>query len=117
MSPLAKLTIQCDDPWFTHIKNGSKRVEGRKGQPKYKDLAAGDLVQFRCTQEPKRDFLAHVERVDFYESLEAYLEGVGISTALPSVSIMEDALKIYSAWSTREEIERLGFVAIWLKPL
>lgn len=112
-----KLIIHCDDPWFTHIEKGRKRVEGRKGHQKYKDLEPGGLVQFRCTQEPKREFLARVESVDHYKTLEEYLEEVGLEKALPGVATTEGALKIYSAWNTKEEIERLGFVAIWLKLL
>lgn len=108
------LTINCDDPWFSLLKRGTKPVEGRKGQKKYRDLKPGEKVLFKCA-ESKESFLATVVKVDCFDSLTDYLKTVTLEKALPGVVSFSEGLKIYSQWSSLEEIKTLGFVAIWIK--
>jgi ASC-1-like (ASCH) protein len=42
------------------------------------------------------------------------LRAVGVEKALPGIKTFEDALKIYSEWSTPEEAEKWGFIAIYI---
>lgn len=108
------LSINCADPWFSLLEQGLKPVEGRKGQQKYRDLKPGDRLLFRCVGQ-EREFFATVERVDYFATLLDYLQGVGLEKALPGAANLEEGLQIYATWSTPDEIERLGFVGIWIK--
>jgi ASC-1-like (ASCH) protein len=109
------LTINCDEPWFSFIKKGKKPVEGRKSKKKYRNLKPGDKVLFKCI-ETQESFLATVLKVECYDSLTDYLKAVTLEKALPGISSFSEGLKIYSQWSTSDEIKVLGFVAIWIKP-
>lgn len=108
------LEMYCEDPWFSLIQNKVKKVEGRKGKEKFRSLKKGDVIRFLLPNSTK-SFLAKVEKVDCYSTLEEYLTEVGVEKALPGVSSYEKGLEIYLQWSSEEEIKELGFVAIWVK--
>lgn len=108
------LTINCEEPWYSYLKSGEKEVEGRKGQSKYRELKSGDIVLFKCVGEEKQ-FLATVTKVDVFKDLDEYLTKVTLAKALPHVTDMEEARRTYHQWSTPEEIEKYGFVGIWIK--
>lgn len=108
-----ELTLNCEDPWFSLLEKGIKSVEGRKGKDKYLSLKPGNIIQFQCTNST-RSFIATVVRVDRFTSLADYLNEVTLEKALPGIQTLEEGIRIYSAWSTPEEIQKLGFVAIWI---
>jgi ASC-1-like (ASCH) protein len=110
------LTINCEEPWFSLLEKGKKPVEGRKGQKKYRDLKPGDLVCFQCVGS-ERSFIAIVEKIDCFDTILEYLTKTTLEKALPGIKTFSEALKIYSAWSTPEEVEALGFLGIWIKPI
>jgi ASC-1-like (ASCH) protein len=107
------LHINCSDPWFSLLENGIKPVEGRKAQEKYTSLKPGDEVCFHCTNCDK-SFNAIIERVDKFKTLIEYLNGVSLEKALPGIKNLEEGIKIYSEWSAWEEIDKMGFVGIWI---
>lgn len=110
-----KLTIHCDEPWLSLIAKGVKPVEGRKGKQKYRDLKPGDKICFYCDRSEK-SFVATVQKVDCFASLNDYLHSVSIEKALPGIASFEEGLHIYYQWSSVEEIAELGFVGIWIEP-
>lgn len=75
-------------------------------------LKSGDVLVFT---NGKEEFEAVIEKIDRFDSLDAYLLAVGVEVALPGVRELEEARRIYLAWSTPEEIEKWGFLAIWVK--
>lgn len=108
------LTINCADPWFSLLERGEKPVEGRKGQSKYRELKPGDRVRFQCVGS-ERFFLATVEKVSCFSTVLEYLQGVTLEKALPGIRDLSEGLRIYSEWSTPDEVKALGFVGIWIK--
>lgn len=105
------LTINCAEPWFSFLEKGIKKVEGRKGLPKYRALKPGDILIFRCAD---RQFYASVEKVDIFKDLDTYLNTVTLPNALPGIDTLEEGRKIYLNWSTQEDIEKYGFLGIWI---
>ena len=106
-------TLHCQEPWFSLLRSGKKTVEGRKNSPKYQHIKAGDYIKFHVGQE---SFLAVVTEVRRFASLEEYLRGVTVEKALPGIASFEDAVRIYLQWNTRQEIEKDGFLGIFIKP-
>lgn len=106
--------MTCDEPWFSFIRKGVKPVEGRKNSPKYQKIQVGDLIDFSNGTE---SFLAVVVEIKQYPLLEDYLKDVTFQKALPGVSSFEEAVNTYHQWSTPEEIQKNGFLGIFIKPL
>lgn len=102
----------CDEPWFSFIRKGIKPVEGRKNSPKYQKIQIDDFIDFSNGIE---QFRAIVTEIRSYASLEDYLDDVTVQKALPTVSSLEDAVKIYLQWNTPEEIQTYGFLGIFIK--
>lgn len=104
--------LTCDEPWFSYIRKGIKPVEGRKNSPKYQKMRVGDFIEFSNGNE---HFRCMITEIRSYPSLERYLEDVTLPKALPNVSSLEEAIKIYHQWSTPEEINQYGFLGIFVK--
>lgn len=106
--------LHCEEPYFSLIRKGLKRVEGRKNSPKYQSIKQGDSIEFYCGDQ---SFLTEVTEVRLYRDLRAYLEDVTPPKALPGVRTMEEAIAIYLQWSREEEIARFGFLGIFVKTI
>lgn len=106
--------MMCDEPWFSLIQTGIKPVEGRKNSPRYHQIQTGDFIEFSNGTDK---FLAVVTEIRSYDSLEDYLMDVTFQKALPNVASFDEAIKIYHQWSTPNEIQKYGFLGIFIKPV
>ncbi|USN51795.1 MAG: ASCH domain-containing protein [Myxococcales bacterium] len=104
--------IHCQEPWFSLIREGKKPVEGRKASSAYLKIKPGDNIEFFCGGEM---FQAQVVGVNRYESLEKYLETETLERALPGVSTIDEGVRIYLQWSTKEQILKHGFLGIQVR--
>lgn len=112
--------MECCEPWFTYIKEGTKTVEGRKGTPNWKKIKVGDIITF--VNEQKQQFNVSVTGVNVYKTekgksaLEWYLKKETLQRTLPDPNIQtfEDGLKVYQQWSSKTEIDKYGFLGIQL---
>ena len=106
------VSIDIQEPWFSLIRDGKKKVEGRKGSPKWNNLKAGDTVSFVNNNE---SFLAKIIGINKYSSLEEFLTTETLSRVLPHIRTIEHGKKIYMSppinW-TQEEIDEYGILAI-----
>ena len=104
--------IHCQEPWFSLIRQGKKPVEGRKASPSYKSIKVDDTIEFFGGQE---SFICVVEAINRYSSLEEYLRCETLERALPGVKTMDEGIRIYLQWSTREQINKHGFLGIQVR--
>jgi ASC-1-like (ASCH) protein len=107
-------TMEVCEPWLSLLRSGRKTVEGRKGTPRWSRLAVGDVLQV-CGPEPGAPcfpvVLRAVRRYEGPNALEAYLRSE-LDAALPGVATVEEGAAVYLQWSTQEEIERHGMLAL-----
>lgn len=101
--------LHCQDPWFTFIKNGIKSVEGRKNLPTFLSWQPKDKVVFFLGNN---QFNTEIVALRRYNSLEDYLTNEKVEKVLPGITSLSEAIRIYLQWSSKEEIEQLGFLAI-----
>jgi ASC-1-like (ASCH) protein len=91
-------------PVFTHLRNGTKTVEGRPYSKKYHAVKAGDVIAFRHGSSVYR---AKVKSVKWYQTLQGYLRGESLRKTLPGVHSTQQAVKIYNKWSSLAQRNRL----------
>ena len=77
-------------------------------------MQAGDYIKFFYGSD---NFVAQVIEVKKFSTLEEYLNTVTLEKALPGIATVEEAVKIYLQWSSREEIEKYGFLGIFVRPI
>jgi ASC-1-like (ASCH) protein len=107
--------IYCEDPWFTHIREGRKVVEGRKAGGQWGSVTVKDTLFFRNTANAAEVFFARVIGITHYEgpgALRKYLLGETLARALPGVESLEVGEEIYLTFWTNEEIDEYGMVGI-----
>jgi ASC-1-like (ASCH) protein len=110
------LQIKIMRKYFDSVANGSKTVEGRISSGPYKDIRAGQTVEFICDDSR---ILCSVKASIFYGSFKEMLEKEGVMRCLPETTTVEEGLAIYHSFEGYEKrskdygvrairIERLG---------
>lgn len=127
--------LEVDDPWWTHLRIGTKTVEGRKRSILRKILklahdakldlidpqkAIGSRVSF-CLKGRPLCFLARIIAVRSYADLNEYLDGEGLDRTLPGIVTREGAISVYNGCFTAEQISEVtegdGMVALEIQVL
>jgi len=126
------ISIEISEPYFSFIKNGTKKVEGRKISPKWKNLKIGNKMLITCNTfktnnnkivesfQPKIPFFVKIKNIRYYhhsscgiqDPLTEYLIKEGLDKVLPGIKTLSDGRNIYLQWSTLEEINKYGMMAI-----
>jgi ASC-1-like (ASCH) protein len=114
LCPIQIVAIECK--WYHAIYFGTKKVEGKKGTPKwftarfdayifFRDTAFGDIMKVQNLG------------VNQYSSIREYLEQEGLRHTLPGVSTIEEGIGIYMSepisW-TIPEVKKYGILAFVL---
>lgn len=103
------------EPWYSYIKNGTKKVEGRKNNPNtFGRIRIGDFIKMI---NQNTYFKVEVIDIKYYSTLEEYLFDVGVGNALPGVQTLQEGITIYKQWSNNEELKLYGFMGIFIKLL
>ena len=110
MSPLHRM--ECDEPWFSLLRNGTKPLTGRKNTLKYQSIRPGDSIELFCGKE---SFRAKVTDIKKFASVEEYFQTVSLEKALPGIKTLQEGLKIYHTWNSPDEIRQWGFIAIYIQ--
>lgn len=106
--------MHVTEPWFSHIKEGRKPVEGRKMFGTWSKLKVGDIIHMKNGNDR---FDVKVTGLTVYppsleDPLTSYLESEALERALPGVNSLEEGRRIYLQWSTEEEIHQKGMMGI-----
>ena len=107
--------VSTSEPWFSLISVGLKTVEGRKNRGKFKIMKVGDIVKWTNDNFYPREIVTKITGKAEYKTFQEYLESEGLSKCLPGISTIEDGLKIYFKYFTKEEETEFGVVAIRLE--
>ena len=111
-----KFTEHLSEPWFSLVKVGLKRVEGRLYKGRFKDLKIGDVIEFMNYDFRPRKFCVKIMRKTSYNNFGEYLFHEGIDKCLPG---MEDditnAISVYYKYYTKEQEDEYGVVAFELQ--
>jgi ASC-1-like (ASCH) protein len=112
------VSIKVHNPWFNKLKNGEKKVEGRKYDSKYEGISE---IEFECDGEV---ITKKVVTVKHYETLYEYLNEEKYNLVLPGVTSLENAINIYLSFKNNkgeiafsdENIKKAGgFTAIHIE--
>lgn len=89
----SRFLIVSQEPWFSHIKSGKKKVEGRVGDPSKFESHVGETVKISVPQGEK--LLAKLTKVKAYYSLDDFIKGEGWKELAPHAKSEADAKKLY----------------------
>lgn len=109
------LNLSLQRKYFDAIKAGTKTVEGRLNNSKFKDLKPGMQMSFTAA-DTKELIICTVKELNIYPSFKDMLEGEGVENMLPGVKDLEEGIKIYEGFpGYKEEVNKNGALAIRIK--
>jgi ASC-1-like (ASCH) protein len=98
-----------DKKIFLMIKNHSKSVETRAGNPNYLKIKAGDILKFSCGSS---SFQRKVKRVKVFKSIQALLKKHPLKSVDPSLRRKTELeILINSFPNYKERIKKYGIIA------
>lgn len=110
--------ISVSEPWWTHINNGDKVIEGRLNKGIFSQLNVGDTVKwFIKDNENTHSVLTKIEQIKKYNTFEEMLEKSTLKKTLPGIKKMSDGIQIYRQFYSPEKEKQFGVLAIKIKKL
>jgi ASC-1-like (ASCH) protein len=103
------------EPWFSLIKLGIKKVEGRLNKGDFKEMKIGDSVTFTNNDFKEREFTIQVVKKTEYKSFDEYLSKEGLETTLPGIDTIEEGLSVYYKYFSKEDEKTYGVIAVSFK--
>lgn len=109
------LYLSVKQEYFEAIKLGTKIVEGRLNNNKFKDLKPGMFLTFTSAAS-REQISCSVEAVNTYLNFKEMLETEGVQNLLPGITLLETAISIYESFpGYKEKVKEMGALAIHFK--
>ena len=109
-------TKHLSEPWFSLIKIGAKKCEGRLHKGDFALIKKGDYILFENSDFGfLRSFRCKITSIHNYDSFKNYLEGERLDKCLPGIDTIEQGVKIYRKYYDEEEEAEYKIVAIILR--
>ena len=105
------------EPWFTLIKIGKKKVEGRLNKNSFAQMNIGDTITFKNKDfNLTREFTVTITKKSLYRSFEEYLTTEKLKRCLPGIDNIKDGVAIYHSFYSPQDEKKYQVVAIKVKP-
>lgn len=108
----------CQDPWFSLIATGQKKVEGRLNRGFFATMKKGSHVTFVNHQLGfRRACYCCVTSVKDYPSFAEYLDAEGLDRCLPTVQTIAEGVSVYRRFFSESEEKESGVRAVRIRVL
>jgi len=104
------------EPWFSLIKLGIKKCEGRLNKGDFAAMKKGDHIVFENSEFGfQRMFRVKITSIHNYESFEEYLYNETLEKCLPGIDTLEEGVSIYYKYYKPEDEAQYKIIAIRVK--
>jgi ASC-1-like (ASCH) protein len=103
--------------YFKLIKKGKKTIEGTLNKNKFSTFKKNDLLKIINNKNENDIINAKIRKIIKYNSFEEYLSQEGLKRTLPDVQSIEDGVNIYYKFYNKNDEEKYGVLAIYIKIL
>jgi len=109
-------TKNLSEPWFSLIKLGIKKCEGRLNKDDFSNMVKGDCILFVNNDFGfSRSFRCKITSIRKYNSFKDYLKNETLERCLPGIDTIEDGINIYYKYYKKEDEDLYKIVAIRLR--
>jgi ASC-1-like (ASCH) protein len=92
------------EPWFSLIKLGIKKCEGRLNKGDISEMKKNDFILFENNDFGfLRTFYCKITSIHDYTSFHDYLEKETLQKCLPGIDNIQDGCSIYYKYYTKED--------------
>jgi len=102
------LRKECKEPWFSLIKVGKKKYEGRVRKGYWSQVKIGDKITLYNNDN---EYVVEVRELLYFDDFKAAYRSLG-EQLLPYVDSEEECWRIYNNFNDDEIISKNGVVAI-----
>jgi ASC-1-like (ASCH) protein len=104
------------EPWFSLIKIGAKKVEGRLNKGDFGAMKVGDIIVFENSElSYTRRFKVIITKIDKYNTFGEYLTSKKLNNCLPGIDTLEEGVSIYRKYYSASDEISYGILAITVK--
>jgi ASC-1-like (ASCH) protein len=104
--------INVSEPWFSLIKKGRKKIEGRLNKGTFSELKKGDIIMFKNDNDSCK---AKITGIKHYDTFHEYLTMEGLKRTLPGIKTIEEGVNIYYKYYTKDMEKQFKILAIYIK--
>jgi ASC-1-like (ASCH) protein len=109
-------TKHLSEPWFSLIKIGANKCEGRLNKGDFSEMKKGDNIIFTNNDfEFPRLFRCKITSVHNYSSFKEYLDVEKLEKCLPGINTIDEGVKIYYKYYTQEDENKYQIKAFRLR--
>ena len=106
------------EPWFSLIKLGLKKCEGRLNKGDFNKMKKGDIIIFENSDfGDTRSFSVKVTSTKKYNTFEEYLKKETLEKCLPGIDTMKEGLNIYYKYYSKQDENLYKIIAIKIKKI
>ena len=100
------------EPWFSLIKLGIKKCEGRLKKGDFDKIKKGDYIIFQNEDFGYlRSFKVKITSIHNYNSFKEYLEKEKLEKCLPGIDTFEDGEKVYYKYYSKQDEDKFNIIA------
>ena len=113
---MSTYTKHLSEPWFSLIKIGAKKCEGRLNKGDFSEMKKGDNIIFTNNDfDFPRSFCCKITSIHNYSSFEEYLKNETLEKCLPGIDTIEDGVNIYYKYYKKEDEDKYKINAFRLR--
>jgi ASC-1-like (ASCH) protein len=97
-------TKHLSEPWFSLIKLGIKKCEGRLNKGDFSEMKKDDYILFENKDfDFPRSLRCKITSINNYTSFENYLKNETLEKCLPGIDTIEEGVSIYYKYYKKED--------------
>ena len=113
--------VHVNEPWFSLIKSGTKKAEGRLNKGLFASFNENEIVVWfnidKRTRQ-RKEVKTKIVKVNKYKTFEEMLTAEGLDKVLPdkeNIKTIKDGVNVYRQWYNEQVEKQYGVVAIVLE--
>jgi ASC-1-like (ASCH) protein len=109
-------TKHLSEPWFSLIKLGVKKCEGRLNKGDFADMKKDDYIVFENNDfDFPRSFRCEITSTHNYNTFKQYLQSETLNKCLPGIDTIDHGVSIYHQYYKPHDEATHKIVAIRLR--
>lgn len=102
--------MHVQEPWFTHIKEGRKSIEGRLNKGRFANLKKNQIVIWKNGDKKIKTKIVDIFN---YKTFRQMIEQEGLKHSLPGIDTVDNGVNnVYMKFYTPEKEAEFGVLAI-----
>lgn len=111
-----KYKKHLNEPWFTLVCSGKKTCEGRLNKGEFANMQKDDTIEF-YNKDLNKTCKVIITDIHHYKSFEDMIRKERLKNCLPDgkTKTIEDGVKIYHQFYSKEDEDKFGVIGIIMK--